>query len=224
MSDNRVFRLRVTYIKSGRLAMLSHLEVTHALERMVRRSKLPFALSQGFSPHMKLSYGSALGVGVGSNCEVFDLYLTRYVAPAKTLNALQDASSAHLKCVNCEYVEPSAKAPSVAFPYSAYLACYSGEIDYISWPQYIDVVKKKKQKQISVDDFLVGDVLNEGKAVVFQLISTNAGSLRPDLFLKNSEVFGEDGLNLVSITRVAQSETAIPDLSYLLETPPYSTL
>ena len=62
--QDRVFRLRVTYRKAGRLSMLSHLEVTHALERAVRRSGLPFALTQGFSPHMKLSFGSALPVGV----------------------------------------------------------------------------------------------------------------------------------------------------------------
>ena len=52
MPDPNLFRLRMTFCKQGRLAMLSHLEVARALERAVRRAGLPFAVSQGFSPHM----------------------------------------------------------------------------------------------------------------------------------------------------------------------------
>ena len=72
----QLFRLRSTYIETGRLAMLSHLEVAHTLERTVRRAGLPFAVSQGFSPHMKIAFGAALPVGVGSTCEIFDLQLS----------------------------------------------------------------------------------------------------------------------------------------------------
>ena len=89
MAEARTFRLRVRYGKVGRLSMLSHLEITHALERLVRRSSLPFALSQGFSPHMKIAFGPALPVGVGGTDEVFDVTLTAYVAPDKALSALK---------------------------------------------------------------------------------------------------------------------------------------
>ena len=41
------FRLRVTYAETGRLVMLSHLEIARALERAVRRAGLPYAVSQG---------------------------------------------------------------------------------------------------------------------------------------------------------------------------------
>ena len=75
----RVFRLRSTFIERDRLALLSHLEVAHTLERTVRRAGLPFAVSQGFSPHMKIAFGAALPVGVGSTCEVFDLQLREYI-------------------------------------------------------------------------------------------------------------------------------------------------
>ena len=38
---------------------------------------------------MKIAFGAALPVGVGSTCEIFDLQLTRYLAPDKALAALQ---------------------------------------------------------------------------------------------------------------------------------------
>ncbi len=77
MPDPSNFRLRVYFRKSGRCAMLSHLEVARALERAVRRAGLPYAISQGFSPHMKIAFGAALPVGVGGARECFDLQMTR---------------------------------------------------------------------------------------------------------------------------------------------------
>ena len=109
MADPRRFRLRVRYRKAGRLAMLSHLEITHALERIVRRSGLPFALSEGFSPHMKMAFGPALPVGVGGEQEVFDVLLTSYVAPDRALSALVEAAPEGLAPIQATYVEPSAR-------------------------------------------------------------------------------------------------------------------
>ena len=82
------FILRATYIERDRLALLSHLEVARALERTVRRSGLPFTVSAGFSPHMKIGFGAALPVGVGSTCEIFDIQLKRYVPEGEALAAL----------------------------------------------------------------------------------------------------------------------------------------
>ena len=67
MTEGRTFRLRVSFVKQGRLAMLSHLELARALERAVRRAKLPYAVSNGFSPHMRIAFGAALPVGVGGH-------------------------------------------------------------------------------------------------------------------------------------------------------------
>ena len=59
------FRLRVRYSISGRLAYLSHLETIRSMERVIRRAGLPFAITEGFNPHMKVAFGPALPVGAG---------------------------------------------------------------------------------------------------------------------------------------------------------------
>lgn len=211
MAKSRTFRLRVTYEKAGRLAMLSHLELTHALERTVRRSGLPFALTQGFSPHMKLAYGSALPVGIGSTCEIFDLTLTRYVAPAKALAALAGACAPSCRCIACEYVEPSAKAASVAYPCSTYEAIFSEVVDSVSCPREVRVIRKKKEKVLQVADFLEGEMELDGCAVRFQLRSGDGGSLRPDVLLRAACVRGESGAEMspCRVTRISQSEHPI---------------
>lgn len=184
MADPQIFRMRVTFCKQGRLAMLSHLEIARALERAVRRAGLPFAISQGFSPHMKIAFGAALPVGVGGLREVFDLQLTRYVAPEQALEALQEASAPDLMVKDCGYIESSAAAASVAYPISTYRALLSCAPAYLPVPHDITVIRKKKEKVLEVSDFLVGDIELTGSVVTFSLKAKPTGSLRPDVLLR----------------------------------------
>ncbi len=114
------FRLRVTFSKSGRLGMLSHLELARALERAVRRADLPYAVTQGFSPHMKIAYGAALPVGVESTCEIFDVSLTEYVPAEEALSRLAQVSALDLMPHAARYLQQGEAAASVAFPISRY--------------------------------------------------------------------------------------------------------
>ena len=196
----RVFRLRSTFVEQDRLAMLSHLEVAHALERTVRRAGLPFAISQGFSPHMKIAFGAALPVGVGSTCEIFDLQLREYVAADKALAALQRASVADLMVQECRYIENSAPAASVAFPFSTYEIRFCDPVSNIQVPESITVVRKRKEKVLVVGDYLVEPIVCEGTRATFTLEAKPTGSLRPDVLLQHCDV----SASIVSITRIAQ--------------------
>ncbi len=196
----RLFRLRCTYVEQGRLAMLSHLEVAHTLERTVRRAQLPFAVSQGFSPHMKISFGAALPVGVGSTCEIFDIHLKDYVAPDIALAALQKASVPDLMVQSCYYVEPKAPAASVAFPISTYEVVFDRPIDGIEVPEAIEVVRKRKQKTLVVRDYLIEPFEVTGNRATFSLEAKPTGSLRPDVLLEHCAFEGA----VASITRIAQ--------------------
>lgn len=91
-SEPTLFRLRVAYPKLGRLKYLGHLELIHTVEQIVRRAKLPYAVTQGFSPHMRIAYTSALPVGTSSTAEYFDVYLTELVPAEVALKLLQGAA------------------------------------------------------------------------------------------------------------------------------------
>lgn len=184
MSDPSLFRLRVVFCKQGRLALLSHLEVTRALERAVRRSGLPFAVSQGFSPHMRLAFGAALPVGVGGTNEIFDVLLKSYVPPEEALSALQAASVPDLMVKSCSYIDHQATAASVAFPLSTYEGRLSFAPDALPVPRQVRVMRKKGEKTLAVEDFLEGDVQLAGDRVEFTLEAKPTGSLRPDVFLR----------------------------------------
>lgn len=104
------FRLRVTHGKTGRLRHLSHLELVRACERAIRRSGLEYAVTQGFSPHMRIAFGPALPVGTGGLAESYDLWLKAFVPAAKALDDLRGVSPEGLMPVEASYVpegEPS---------------------------------------------------------------------------------------------------------------------
>jgi len=64
-------RVRFRFSKMGKVRFTSHRDVARMWERALRRSRLPVALSQGFSPHPLLSFGLALPTG----CESYGEYL-----------------------------------------------------------------------------------------------------------------------------------------------------
>jgi radical SAM family uncharacterized protein/radical SAM-linked protein len=68
-----VRRHRVTFEKTGDARFLSHRNTMDVLERAIRASGLPARYSEGFNPHMKISMGPALALGLESRQEVFDV-------------------------------------------------------------------------------------------------------------------------------------------------------
>lgn len=67
---------------------LGHLDILRTFERAVRRAQLPIAFSAGFNPHEKLSFGSALPVGVTGEREPGVLELTEAIAPETLIERL----------------------------------------------------------------------------------------------------------------------------------------
>ncbi|MBQ3726834.1 MAG: TIGR03960 family B12-binding radical SAM protein [Selenomonadaceae bacterium] len=72
-------KYRAQIRKGEQIAVLSHLDYMNVFMRALLRSKLPAAWSEGFNPHLKVSFASALAVGVTSDCEYVDFELAAAV-------------------------------------------------------------------------------------------------------------------------------------------------
>lgn len=70
-------RVRIKYAKPNAGRFLSHLDLMHAWERAIRRTEVPLAFSQGYNPHPKIAFGSALSVGTTSDGEYMDVELAQ---------------------------------------------------------------------------------------------------------------------------------------------------
>lgn len=78
------------FSKGGAARYISHLDLMRSMNRAIRRAGLPAAWSQGFHPHIVLSFAQALGLGYLSEGEYMELLIDDKVEPeqaAKALNA-----------------------------------------------------------------------------------------------------------------------------------------
>jgi radical SAM family uncharacterized protein/radical SAM-linked protein len=74
-------RVRFRWSRRGLARFLSHLDNIRVFERAIRRSGLPVEFTQGFHPHIKISFGPPLQLGYTSEAEYFDLNLDRPFQP-----------------------------------------------------------------------------------------------------------------------------------------------
>lgn len=196
-----LFRLRVAYPKLGRLKYLGHLEVIHTIEQVVRRARLPYAVTQGFSPHMRIAYASALPVGTSSTAEYFDVYLTELVPASEALERLQDAAPADLRPIEAGYVElrrPALTAEITRVDYLVELTFAEGadasqaRLDemFRSWwlaeeELKIPYRRGKKTKQLDLKRVLLQANFLPSPAgkgwVELRTLCDNNGSLRPEI-------------------------------------------
>ena len=71
-------RFRIKYAVGENFRYASHLDLVRAFYRALRRSELPIAYTQGFSPHPLVSFGPPLPVGVTSVGEYLDFQMAHH--------------------------------------------------------------------------------------------------------------------------------------------------
>lgn len=69
--------VRAKFYKVENLQYISHLDLVRTMTRVLVRSHIPAWYSQGFNPRLKLTFSLPLSIGTQSECEFFDIRLTR---------------------------------------------------------------------------------------------------------------------------------------------------
>jgi radical SAM-linked protein len=69
-------RIRCRYTKIGKVRFLGHRDLARGLDRALRRTGVPVARTQGFTPRFKLAFGLALPTGAESVAEFLDIDLS----------------------------------------------------------------------------------------------------------------------------------------------------
>ena len=84
--------MQIRFSKSGNLCYIGHRDLLRAIERLLRRSQLPVSMSEGFHPKVRMSFPSALALGVVGEEEVVELDLTEPIATEEVTQKLNAAS------------------------------------------------------------------------------------------------------------------------------------
>lgn len=94
-------KLRAEYVVGSDLKFLGNLDMINLMSRALRRADIPYALSKGFNPHIKLSMGTVLPVGVWGRQELFDLELNQAMAPDNFKLKLNQVLPDGMKVTKC---------------------------------------------------------------------------------------------------------------------------
>lgn len=121
-----MIRIRFRYVVGEPLKFLSHLDLMRLFHRALRRSGLPMAYTQGFSPHPRLNLAAPLPVGVTASGEYGDLYLTEPKALEVFLQVVQAQLPAGLTLAGAITVDSAAPSLAAVIDTALYHAAWPG--------------------------------------------------------------------------------------------------
>lgn len=102
--------LRAEYSVGAGLRFLGNLDMIRLIQRALRRAEIPYALSKGFNPHIKLSMGTVLPVGLWGEREYFDIELSQDMQAEDFMQSINDALPLNMsinECMNIADGEPA---------------------------------------------------------------------------------------------------------------------
>ncbi len=180
--------------KGKEIAVLSHLDYVDLYSRAFLRSKLPIAYSQGFNPHIKISFATALAVGVTSDTEYMDFQLTQNLSPSEVLKRLNEQLPCGAEVLKVkkltgksESLAEIAKLSSyeIRIPFNGDISEVTTIIDNFNAESNINYTRitPKKTRQIEIKQFIATPIkfnINDKNLLLKMDIKITAiGSLKP---------------------------------------------
>lgn len=191
--------------KGEKVKYISHLDMQRLFQRALRRAKLPCAYSQGFNPHMLVSFACALPVGVCSKAEYAEVVLERFVPPTECMARLNEVLPDGVKILNaCEPKDTDPTIGSViALAEYSFMLKDSGSVqdklDSMLKKEEILIEKKTKKGFATVNvRNMIHSVKQKGNMLYATLSCSNSENLRADKF---REILLEAGIETLSAVR-----------------------
>lgn len=191
--------------KGEKVKYISHLDMQRLFQRALRRAKLPCAYSQGFNPHMLVSFACALPVSVCSKAEYAEVVLERFVSPTECMARLNEVLPDGVKILNaCEPKDTDPTVGSViALAEYSFMLKESGSVqdklDSMLKKEEILIEKKTKKGFATVNvRNMIHSVKQKGNMLYATLSCSNSENLRADKF---REILLESGIETLSAVR-----------------------
>ena len=131
-------RFQIRFAKSGDLRMISHRDLVRTMERAFRRAELKLAMTEGFHPRPKMSFPSALSVGIAARDEAMELELREAVDEGELLDCLRQHAPPGLDFQSVRKLQPDERKGQLA------AALY----------EYPVPMDRRDATQYAIDDFL----------------------------------------------------------------------
>ena len=98
-------RMLAVFEKSERIRHIGHLDIQRSVQRGLRRSNLPVAYSNGFNPHILITFASALSTGACGLREIMDVTMAKDVTEEEFLERMNRAMPPELHLLEARAVD-----------------------------------------------------------------------------------------------------------------------
>lgn len=98
-------RMLGVFEKGERIRHIGHLDIQRSMQRGLRRSGLPVAYSNGFNPHILITFASALSTGACGKRELMDVTMAEPVTEAEFLSRMNRAMPPEMRLIECRALE-----------------------------------------------------------------------------------------------------------------------
>ncbi len=105
--------VRVFFTKTGMAKYISHLDLMRCMTRALRRAQIPLWYTEGYNPHLFMTFARPLPLGVESLCESMDIRLVGEMTFREIKTRLNDALPRDITVVSV--AKPAHKPTEIAF-------------------------------------------------------------------------------------------------------------
>lgn len=191
------YRLKIT--KGEPIRYISHLDFAALMQRAICRAHLPAAYSEGFNPHMKIAFASALSVGITSTCEYMDLELKKDVCQPEVFDRLRAVLPPGVELLQVKQIDLRSKALmsivdegsyEIKLPLSDDFDKIQHSIETFNKTAQIIITREtpKKRKEIEIKQYLPKKITFTAENSVLKLQLnikiTSTGTVKPSEVLE----------------------------------------
>ena len=186
-------KMIVVFEKGPRLRHIGHLDLMRAMQRALRRSGLPLRYSQGFNPHILVTFAAPLSVGMPGKREVMEVPIEGEMTGEAFLEKLSDALPPDLPCLSARPVDERHPAPMALLAAAIYQAeletapeRFSETVEKYLAQKEIPAIRKTKtgMKPCDLRPMIYGLSLN-GNTLTMVLALCEQATCKPDLLLSS---------------------------------------
>ena len=191
--------IRMKFKKHGCMKFIGHLDIMRYFQKAIRRADIDIAYSEGFSPHMIMSFAAPLGVGLTSEGEYVDLQVNSCISSKAAVDALNRVMVDGMEVVSFKLLPETVKNAMSSVAAADYFVNWregyapeGWEEKFLAFLQKEEmlIVKKTKRSEAEVDlkpMLYKAEIKDSG--IFMQVACGSVNNLKPELVM---EAFAKD--------------------------------
>ena len=196
MEDKKVLRFK--FKKYGPVVYIGHLDIMRFFQKAIRRSGIDAAYTEGFSPHLKLSFAQPLSVGVETDGDYFDLEMNTLPELTTLVAEMNKQCVEGIEILNITLLNDDVQNGMSSVKAADYIYTFDSLSDskelldkFFSQETYIfEYVRKEKTKvKDLMEDIYEYKILSDNELLV-KVNSSSAGNLKADVVIEALEKYG----------------------------------